>query len=426
MSDVVIKVENLGKRYRLGLTEVKHENFTSQLLALLKYPITNYKKLRRLNKFSNEDSEDVFWALKDINFEIRKGEMVGIIGRNGAGKSTLLKILSRITEPTHGRITTVGRVSSLLEVGTGFHHDLSGRENVYMNGTILGMSKSEIDKKFDEIVAFSGVEKFIDTPVKRYSSGMRVRLAFSVAAHLEPEILIIDEVLSVGDSAFQAQCIDKMTEVAKNGRTILFVSHNLATIKTLCNRGILLSSGRILMDDNIDNVIDKYAYGSKRLVDDVKLGNIERKEGENSLIFDSITFNNKSLKFGEKIVFTIKLKTLNPGAAKKDLEFGFVIKDKNFNPVIHISNKFIHKNFDHLSDQDEYCFEVDNILSPGQYFMNLFLRSNFAIQDWLKDIIKFEILEGNPYNYKYTGNIKGTFFPQFDVNVFSHENVIKK
>jgi lipopolysaccharide transport system ATP-binding protein len=250
-------------------------------------------------------------------------------------------------------------------------------------------------------------------------------LAFSVAAHLEPEILIIDEVLAVGDSAFQAQCIDKMTEVARNGRTILFVSHNLGTIKSLCNRGILLNSGKMEMDNEIELVADRYAYGNKKFLDDVKLGDMERKEGEGSLIFDSISFKNKPIKFGEKIAFTVRLNTIKPNNANRDLEFGFVIKDKDFNPVIHISNKFIHKSFDHHSDQDEYYFEIENILKPGKYYMNLFLRSNFIVQDWLKDIINFEILEGNPYGYSNTAAIKGAVYPKFDVKVFSREKIVK-
>jgi lipopolysaccharide transport system ATP-binding protein len=200
----------------------------------------------------------VIWALKDVSFEVKHGEAVGIIGRNGAGKSTLLKILCRITEPTRGRATVYGRVGSLLEVGTGFHPDLTGRENVYLNGTILGMKKREINARFDEIVDFAGVEKFIDTPVKRYSSGMRVRLAFSVAAHLEPEILIVDEVLAVGDAEFQKKCLGKMSQVACAGRTVLFVSHNMHAIRRLCTRVLMLEGGRCILDGGADNVVDQY------------------------------------------------------------------------------------------------------------------------------------------------------------------------
>ncbi|MDQ3392686.1 MAG: ABC transporter ATP-binding protein [Bacteroidota bacterium] len=418
MSDVVIKVENLGKRYRIGEAEEKYDSYAQKLLAILKYPVTNFNKLRSLSSFSGEESSDVFWALKDISFEVNRGDMLGIIGNNGAGKSTLLKILSRITDPTTGRVTTKGRVSSLLEVGTGFHHDLSGRENVYMNGTILGMSKKEIDNKFDEIVNFSEIEKFIDTPVKRYSSGMKVRLAFSVAAHLEPDILIVDEVLAVGDSAFQTKCIDKMTEVSRGGRTILFVSHQLSTIKSLCTRGILLSSGGLVMDDTIEKVLHKYTFGSRDFSDEIKLGDIERKAYGQNIIFDEMKFEHNPINYGQSIDFNIKLKTINPGH-NNDLEFGVVIKDKNFNPVVHVTNRFINKYFSHNSDQDEYRFEVQNNLRPGTYYMNLFLKSNDVIQDWLKDIVKFDIKDGNPYGYKDTSKIQGIVFPQFDIGVYS-------
>src|SRR5207244_3345082 len=209
-------------------------------------------------------SED-FWALKDVSFEVRQGEVIGIIGRNGAGKSTLLKILSRITDPTEGRVTINGRVASLLEVGTGFHPELTGRENIYLNGAILGMTRAEIGRKFDEIVAFAEVEKFLDTPVKRYSSGMYVRLAFAVAAHLEPEILVVDEVLAVGDAEFQKKCLGKMSTVASGGRTVLFVSHNLTAIESLCHSCIALQRGRIFTRGSPTDVLDKY-LGSRRTV----------------------------------------------------------------------------------------------------------------------------------------------------------------
>src|SRR5215203_1757516 len=238
VKNTAIEVEGLGKRYRIGLKEERHENLASALIDAIKSPIKNYREHRSAYDFRDigankmfQESAGVIWPLKNISFDVFQGEAVGIVGRNGAGKSTLLKILSKITPPTTGEIRLRGRVSSLLEVGTGFHQELTGRENVYLNGTILGMRKREVDRKFDQIVEFPGVEKFLDTPVKRYSSGMRVRLAFSVAAHLEPEILIVDEVLAVGDAEFQKKCLGKMDDVAKEGRTVLFVSHNLATLR---------------------------------------------------------------------------------------------------------------------------------------------------------------------------------------------------
>jgi lipopolysaccharide transport system ATP-binding protein len=260
MSDIAIKVENLSKRYRIGLKETQAETLAGALTGWLKSPFQNYRSLRRLSHFSENghDSDDVLWALKDVSFEVKHGEVVGIIGRNGAGKSTLLKILSRITEPTNGRAIINGRVATLLEVGTGFHPDLTGRENVYLNGTVLGMSKREIDREFDEIIDFSGVEKFIDTPVKHYSSGMKVRLAFSVAAHLDPEILLIDEVLAVGDAEFQQKCLRKMDTVASTGRTVFFVSHNMTAVSVLCTKGFLLSAGRLIAGGPVESILQAY------------------------------------------------------------------------------------------------------------------------------------------------------------------------
>lgn len=251
MSESIIKVENLGKKYILG--HQKKERYTA-----LRDVISNTVKSILKPDGSSSNNKQEFWALEDLNFEIKQGERVGIIGRNGAGKSTLLKILSRITEPTTGQIKIKGRLASLLEVGTGFHPELTGRENIFLNGAILGMGKHEIKHKFDEIVAFAEVEKFLDTPVKRYSSGMYVRLAFSVAAHLEPEILVVDEVLAVGDANFQKKCLGKMKDIGEEGRTVLFVSHNMGAIKALCDRGILLSHGQLVSQGNIEDTLDSY------------------------------------------------------------------------------------------------------------------------------------------------------------------------
>jgi lipopolysaccharide transport system ATP-binding protein len=259
MGEPAIEIEHLSKLYRLGMAERTNETLAGAMGALLRSPFGNYRRLRNLSRFDDSEAKDVLWALRDISFDVEKGEVVGIIGRNGAGKSTLLKILSQITSPTSGRVTIEGRVASLLEVGTGFHPELTGRENVYLNGSILGMSKKEIDRKFDAIAEFSGVDRFFDTPVKRYSSGMQVRLAFSVAAHLEPEILIVDEVLAVGDAEFQAKCIGKMQSVSAGGaRTVLFVSHNMAAVKSLCTRCVLLDRGGVVTIGPPDEVIRRY------------------------------------------------------------------------------------------------------------------------------------------------------------------------
>ncbi len=253
MSDMVVRVEGLGKRYTLG---------AQQTYGTLRDAIAHSTRSlgrclgRRVAASPQRDSS--FWALQDVSFAVQQGDRVGIIGRNGAGKSTLLKILSRITEPTRGRVTVQGRVASLLEVGTGFHPELSGRENIFLNGAILGMSKAEIRRKFDEIVAFAEIDQFLDTPVKRYSSGMYVRLAFAVAAHLEPEILVVDEVLAVGDAQFQQKCLGKMQHVGQEGRTVLFVSHNLAALRQLCNSALLLQRGQLILTGPADTVIQRY------------------------------------------------------------------------------------------------------------------------------------------------------------------------
>ncbi|MDT7778389.1 MAG: lipopolysaccharide transport system ATP-binding protein [Acidobacteriota bacterium] len=252
----IIKVENLGKQYYIGSRQKSYDTLRDALAGALRAP------LNRLRRGAGNGGETV-WALKDVSFEVRPGEVVGIIGRNGAGKSTLLKILSRITEPTEGRAQLYGRIGSLLEVGTGFHPELSGRENVYMNGSILGMKRAEIERKFDEIVDFAEIEKFLDMPVKHYSSGMYMRLAFAVAAHLEPEILLVDEVLAVGDASFQKKCLGKMGDVARQGRTVLFVSHNLSSIVVLCSRALYMSSGHLIEDGPAAKVVESYMQMSR-------------------------------------------------------------------------------------------------------------------------------------------------------------------
>lgn len=254
-----IEVSGLGKRYRLGLKDETSDTLAGSLAGWFRSPWRSFRRLRDLTRFADGvDTPDTIWALRDVSFQLREGETLGIIGRNGAGKSTLLKILSRITPPSTGRAILRGRVASLLEVGTGFHPELSGRENVYLNGTLLGMSRQEIDKKLDEIVDFAGVGRFLDTPIKRYSSGMQVRLAFAVAAHLDAEVLVVDEVLAVGDLEFQRKCLGRMGSLARSGRTVLFVSHNMPVVKTLCSRGIVLTSGRVIFDGSATEAVQAY------------------------------------------------------------------------------------------------------------------------------------------------------------------------
>ena len=277
-----ITVENLSKKYIIG--HQKQERYTAlrDVLANGAKRIA-YKLCHPFAASEIDPTHEEFWALKDINFDIKQGDRVGVIGRNGAGKSTLLKILSRITEPTTGKIRIRGRVSSLLEVGTGFHPELTGRENIFLNGGILGMSKAEIKRKFDEIIAFAEVEKFLDTPVKRYSSGMYVRLAFAVAAHLEPEILVVDEVLAVGDAQFQKKCLGKMEDVGKEGRTILFVSHNMVAVKTLCSRGIVLNKGQVIFQGGVEDAVEQYVGQDSLDKNEIYWGDIADAPGNENI-----------------------------------------------------------------------------------------------------------------------------------------------
>jgi lipopolysaccharide transport system ATP-binding protein len=255
MSEFAIRVNNLGKQYRIGVAEERYRTLRDSISGMLRAPI---QRIRRGFMPARADEADTIWALREISFDVKQGQVLGVIGRNGAGKSTLLKILSRVTDPSEGEVEIRGRVGSLLEVGTGFHPELTGRENIYLNGAILGMRRTEIERKFDEIVDFSGVEKFIDTPVKRYSSGMYLRLAFAVAAYLEPEILVVDEVLAVGDAEFQRKCLGKMDDVAQQGRTVLFVSHNMSAILRLTHESIVLDSGRLIKRAPTQEAVDFY------------------------------------------------------------------------------------------------------------------------------------------------------------------------
>lgn len=262
MGNIAIKVENLSKQYRIGGQQERYKTLRDTLADTFAAPLRRARNVLRGQAYAASDLQETIWALQEVSFEIKHGEVIGIIGRNGAGKSTLLKILSRITEPTSGSVDLYGRIGALLEVGTGFHPELTGRENIYLNGSILGMSRYDIDRKFDEIVDFSGVERFVDTPVKHYSSGMELRLGFAVAAHLEPDILVVDEVLAVGDVQFQKKCLGKMSDVASQGRTVLFVSHNMGAVQNLCQRTIWLNDGSIVDDGSTESVVSHYLKSS--------------------------------------------------------------------------------------------------------------------------------------------------------------------
>lgn len=390
----IIKVENLSKCYRIGLKEKQHDTLFGQIAAALMAPVQNFKKLRSLRKFDKQD-ESVFWALKDVNFEVKEGEVLGIIGHNGAGKSTLLKILSRVTEPTTGRITIRGRVGALLEVGTGFHPELTGRENIYLNGTILGMTKKEIDRKLDEIVDFSGVEKYLDTPVKFYSSGMKVRLGFSVAAHLDPEILVIDEVLAVGDVEFQRRCLDKMQDVSHSGRTILFVSHNMAIISKLCHRGMVLKEGKISFYGDTRNAVEHYLH--RRQMHILELKDLPRKFKTDDADYLSVRLLNERdeptdhLLFRQPIVVEADLVVHNPIRAVVDI----VIKSFDEVEIIHGGSYLQHTYHEFEPGYYKVRFELENNLIPGQYLLTIGIHhaSVGTTIDYCENINRFEVVE---------------------------------
>ena len=331
MSDTVIKVENLSKRYVIG--HQRQERYST-----LRDAIANSAKSLKQRFFNpsqkfDDPAYEEFWALKDVSFEVKQGDRVGIIGRNGAGKSTLLKILSRITEPTSGKISIKGRVASLLEVGTGFHQELTGRENIFLNGAILGMGRAEINKKFDEIVDFAEVERFLDTPVKHYSSGMYVRLAFAVAAHLEPEILIVDEVLAVGDTAFQKKCLGKMENFSdKEGRTVLFVSHNMAAIEALCNRGILLNTGKIICNDKVNKTMNMY-HQNLKFKDGIDLKNRLDRQGDGRIrcialqILNQDNIETDDIGMGESFKIIVKTEGVPIENAIVGIHFGNIYRN---------------------------------------------------------------------------------------------------
>jgi lipopolysaccharide transport system ATP-binding protein len=395
MHDIAIKAESLGKAYRVGNKDQKSDTFVEAAINLIKKPIRNYRRLRDLNTFAgHQGGDDILWALKDINFEIRHGEVVGFIGRNGAGKSTLLKIISRITAPTEGLVEIYGRVSSLLEVGTGFHQELTGRENVYMNATILGMKKVEVDKKFDEIIDFSGVERFLDTPVKRYSSGMKVRLAFAVAAYLEPDILIIDEVLAVGDAEFQKKCLNKMQDVAGGGRTVLFVSHNLGAIKTLCQRAISLRNGVMIEDGIPEEIISNYLDAFNKFdsspfsADNPSRTYTGPVRINNGVLFDAKGFPTTIAVSGECVTFEVEYESLNE---EHSIDIWIIVFNDNGLPIFKLSNVFLNYQIDSAIHNKVIC-EVPSLPLPkGKYNVQIELLANKIHSDIIPNALQFSV-----------------------------------
>lgn len=381
MMEAVIKVENLSKKFRINHSSDSYLSIRDSLK----------------NLFKPSSTED-FFALRDVNFSIKEGESVGIIGRNGAGKSTLLKIVSRITPPTSGSITYRGRVASLLEVGTGFHGELTGRENVFMNGSILGMKRNEIKNNFDAIVDFAGVEKFIDTPLKHYSSGMQLRLAFAVAAFLENEILIIDEVLAVGDAEFQKKCIGKMNDVSESGRTLLFVSHNMSALQSLCTRGILLKDGKVFFDGATNKAIDVYNESFVSGHTSFDLSILNRKRGTRFITFKELSFNSSIYNPNSPFTINLKLKKNNPQVTFNSIQLAVFIMDSLGNIVYHLGTMFSDKKQIPFSESMEYIFKIEQLnLNAGLYKLAFWLQGNGFEQDYIEPNICFEVGEGNIY-----------------------------
>jgi lipopolysaccharide transport system ATP-binding protein len=395
MKDIILKAENISKQYRLG--QVGTGTLTHDLNRWwhqIRGKENPYLKIGDTNDRSTKGESDYVWALQDINFEVERGEILGIIGKNGAGKSTLLKILSRVTAPTTGSIKFGGRVASLLEVGTGFNGEMTGRENIYLNGAILGMTKKEITSKLEAIIDFSGCERYIDTPVKRYSSGMYVRLAFAVAAFLEPEILIIDEVLAVGDAEFQKKAIGKMQDISREGgRTVLFVSHNMAAIKQLCTKTIMMENGMIVFHGNTNDGIDYYLQSNKttQTFYEAKVENVTKESKIEYIAFIDEKQNEKTeFAFDEQI--KIKLKFC---VQKEHINalIGFKVKDKN-ETVIFSSEIAISKIINVVGMQNIEVLLPKSILVPNTYSFNFAIHfPNVQIIEFLEDIVKFDIIE---------------------------------
>jgi len=394
MSEVAIRVVDLGKKYTLGSRK------TGDLRNTFGHFARKANPFRKVGESNIQGTSPVpftrdFWALKEVNFEVNRGEAVGIIGRNGAGKSTLLKILSRITEPTTGYFTLAGRVSSLLEVGTGFHMELTGRENIFLNGTILGMRRREIRDKFDEIVAFSGVEKFIDTPVKHYSSGMKVRLAFSVAAHLEPEILVIDEVLAVGDAEFQKKCLGKMEDVTGQGRTVLFVSHNLVAVGQLCQNGFLLSEGKLEFAGPVNEAIHKYISSNKIMAWNTGLLNVGHRKGNGKFQVIKIKMLNEKLKplvnatTGSTVIFEI---TFNRKICRQEGYFriDFAIDTEYNLRVGWFSSETVVQKIS--EDFSKLHLRIPRfILGEGVYYLTFYATLNGILVDYIHQAFHFTV-----------------------------------
>lgn len=405
---IAIKVEGLGKAYRIGLKEKKSDTLIDSVLNTLRSPFKNFKNLTNLKRLGSDIvDEDIFWANRTISFEVKEGEVLGIIGKNGAGKSTLLKLLSRITEPTEGRIEIYGRVASLLEVGTGFNPDLTGQENIYLNGTILGLTKKEVDARYDDIVEFSGIEQFMETPVKRYSSGMKVRLAFAVAAHLDPEVLIIDEVLAVGDAEFQKKCLGKVQSIASGeGRTVLFVSHDMAAIKSLCTRALLLQRGTIVADGDPADVVDFYLKNNSAKPEAALNIDAVKRSGNGKFKATGIEFLNAKMEqvsvlesgmdLNIRIAYKCSAKPVNPVV-------NLIIKNNLQLPIVNLLSRIAHNGIIQLKEEGFIICHIPKLpLMAGRYSIDLLMKFDFEFTDQIEDIVTIDVEKGDYYG---TGKI---------------------
>ncbi len=410
-----IQATGLSKFYQLGQQINTRANITDALIG--------YAKKFKQKFFAKPEDRHGFWALKDVSFEVPKGEVLGLVGRNGAGKSTLLKVLSRIVEPTHGRAEVRGRLGSLLEVGTGFHPELTGRENIFLNGSILGMSRREIKERFDEIVEFAEISQFLDTPVKRYSSGMFVRLAFAIAAHLQPEILIVDEILAVGDAKFQKKCLGKMKDVSSEGRTIVFVSHDMTAIRRLCTSGILLSQGKVALQGNVDDVVTQYLATEVQLAPLGKEFAVEpfQRKGSGEAIFERITVSgsptgsNTPLRSGKPLRVDLVIKSDSPKIAESMI---VMLTDQNGNVLLKADTVAIDQPVELSAGENQFTVNIHTVpLKPGVYTLGLILAKQLGvIYDEIESLCDLEVLP--PENEQQLGlDTMGIVYSPFDVRV---------
>jgi lipopolysaccharide transport system ATP-binding protein len=395
MSSYAIQVEGLGKQYKVGAPFDKHKTMSDVIAGAISRP---FRTVRGAFRNLDEADPNSLWALRDVSFEVQVGEVLGIIGRNGAGKSTLLKVLSRITDPTRGRAIVRGRVGSLLEVGTGFHQELTGRENVILNGAILGMPRSEVLTKFDEIVAFAEVERFIDTPVKRYSTGMRMRLAFSVAAHLDPDILIVDEVLAVGDASFQKKCLHRISDVATEGRTALFVSHSMAAVTSLCSRAILLHNGSITMDGAVPDVIANYLSAAEVGTEDLK--EVKERSGTGLVRFEKLEIRDElqrpavAFRSGEPVVIGLRYATRGEEITGP-LVFQIFVSTVTGQRLFTCSNRWARTLEARETSSVARCHISHLPLVPGEYLIEIVCKSDGVIHDHVWTAGRLQVVEGD-------------------------------